>query len=95
MKREKKEFMGDYHQNKMMICVKVGKRVFENDKCIGKVERVFTCTWGRRKGSVHSIQVSGCDIEHRRFTVPGVLFWSVAEGCWKNNFALMRRYCVE
>ena len=93
MKR-KREFMGEY-QNKMMICVKVGKRVFENDKCIGKVERVFTCTWGCRKGSVHSIQVSGCDVVHRRFTVPGVLFWSVAEGCWKNNFALMRRYCVE
>jgi hypothetical protein len=73
----------------------VGNRVFEDGVYIGRVERVFECTWGVRKGCVQSIQVGGCDIVRRRFTVPGVLFWSMAEGCWKNNFALTRTYCVE
>lgn len=78
-----------------MSYVKVGQQVFEDGVCIGHVERVFICTWGRRKGLVHSIQLSGRDIVRRRFTLSGVLFWSVAEGCWKNNFALMRRYRID
>lgn len=82
-------------ETKMVARAKVGERVFQDGVCIGQVERVFVCTWGRRKGSVQSIRVSGCDIVRRRFTVPGVLFWSVAEGCWKNNFALLSRYRVD
>ena len=72
---------------------RVGDRVLlDGDTYVGIVERVFYRTWGRRKGSVQSIQVSGMDVWWKRIHVPGILHWS--NGRWKNKGCQRALYTV-
>ena len=63
----------------------VGDRVHADGEYVGVVEREFRRTWGRRKGDVQSIQVSGMDVTFRRIRNPGILFWSEARKKWMNK----------
>ena len=69
----------------------VGQQVFEDDHYVGIVEREFVCTWGRRKGLIQSIQVSGMDVTWKRSHIPGILYWS---GTWKNKLNPFANYSV-
>ena len=92
--------MAIYHANNAMqptrACTKmslVGHRVLvDGGTYVGTVEREYYCTWGRRKGSVHSIQVSGMEVRWRRIYLPGILYWS--KGRWRNKLWPEAEYTV-
>lgn len=63
----------------------VGACVHADGEYVGVVEKEFRRTWGRRKGDVQSIQVSGMDVTFRRIRHPGILFWSEARKKWMNK----------
>ena len=64
---------------------RVGDRVFADDEYVGVVEKEFICTWGRRKGRLHSIQVSCMYVTFKRIRVPGILYWSGTHKRWTNK----------
>lgn len=63
----------------------VGDRVDADGEYVGVVEKEFRRTWGRRKGDVQSIQVSGMDVTFRRIRNPGILFWCETRKKWMNK----------
>ena len=60
----------------------LGSDVFANGEYVGKVERVFMCTWGKRKGRINSVEVSGM---HTCIGTNGVLYWNASKCRWQNR----------
>lgn len=72
---------------------RVGQRVLLDDtEYVGDVERIFVRTWGKRRGAVHSIQITGMDVQWRRIRVPGILYFS--EGNWINKLFPTAKFTV-
>ena len=63
----------------------MGDAVYEEGVRIGRVEHLFWAVSKRRKGLVHSVQISGCDVVTKRWTLLGVLYWSPARRRWVNK----------
>ena len=72
----------------------VGDYVHADGEYVGVVEKEFRRTWGRRKGHVQSIQVSGMDVAFKRIRLPGVLFWCETRKKWMNKLSPHVAYTV-
>lgn len=75
----------------------IGYHVSADGEHVGVVEREFVCTWGPRRGLIHSVQVSGMDVVWKRIRIPGILYWSSrkrGDGRWVNRLRPDVRYTL-
>ncbi len=80
--------------NSVYMTSLVGQNVFLDHNCLGRVEKEFICTWGKRKGMINSIQVSGMDVKWRKIHIPGILYFSVKKRKWINKLNINGIYSV-